>query len=395
MDKKSGNTWISFLGGKATIFSLLILLLFSGVILMFTKISFIFVPLVVILQVIIPPIILTLVLYYILKPVIYYLEKIGFHRTLAIIIVLLLCIFILITLFIVLIPLLLEQIERLIINFPNYLREVDQIIERLLQDSRFQGPITSVMEIFSDWLNQVSTNSGEYLKNIALGATTVFSSVTSALLLFLTVPIFTFFLLKNDQKFYSYFIELLPPKFRKDGNELLQTMDNQVGAYLKGRFIVSVIIGSLTFVGFLIIQMPFSGALSVIVGLTAIIPYIGPFAAFIPCAIIALMVSPELLLQMCIVWVIVQLLNGELIEPQVMGKHMVIHPVTIIFVLWIMGDLLGIVGLIFGIPIYAIGKVIIVFSFRKFKSRYNRFYGQKDCEYVQTEFTKEDYTGKS
>lgn len=123
--------------------------------------------------------------------------------------------------------------------------------------------------------------------------------------------------------------------------------------------------------------MPFSGTLAVLVGITAIVPYIGPVVAFFPCAIIALMTSTMMFLQLCIVWVIVQLLNGELIEPQVMGKHMVIHPVTIIFVLWVMGDLFGLFGLIFGIPLYAIGKILVIFLFRRFKKRYNRIHSEE------------------
>lgn len=395
MDKKTESNWIKFLGGKATLYTLLLLFIFGSVIWIFSKVSFIFAPLVTMLQVLVPPVILTLVLYYILKPIVNYLEKIGLKRTIAVLVVLLVGIFLLAALLVVLIPLLFEQIERLIFNFPSYLEEVDRIIEQLLQDSRFEAPVTRGLDVFSEWTSQASTNAGEYLKNLALGATTVFSSVTAGLLLALTVPIITFFLLKNDKKFFSYVIGMLPPKFRGDAKEILKTMDDQVGAYLKGQFIVSFIIGGLTFIGFLIIQMPFSGTLSVVVGLTAIVPYIGPFAAFIPCGIIALMVSPGMLVQMCIVWIIVQLLNGELIEPQVMGKHMVIHPVTIIFVLWIMGDLLGLVGLIFGIPIYAIGKVLVVFLFRKFKGRYNRFYGQEtESAYDQTVFTKKEYTGE-
>ncbi|OUZ34508.1 hypothetical protein A5885_002239 [Enterococcus sp. 8E11_MSG4843] len=167
-------------------------------------------------------------------------------------------------------------------------------------------------------------------------------------------------------------------------------MDHQVGAYLKGQLIVCIIIGSLTFFGFLFIGMPFSGSLAFVVGVTAIIPYIGPIAAFFPCAVIALMTSPVMFFQLCIVWGVVQLLNGELIEPQVMGRHMVIHPVTIIFVLWIMGDLFGLFGLIFGIPLYAIGKVLVTFVFRKFKQRYNRIH-KEDPPYEITDFSLESY----
>lgn len=87
---------------------------------------------------------------------------------------------------------------------------------------------------------------------------------------------------------------------------------------------------------------------------------------------------------------IVQMLNGHLISPQVMGKKLVVHPLTIVIVLLVMGDLLGMFGLIFGIPIYAIAKVLVTYIFRKFKQRYNQFYGDSG-KYEDTKFSKEEY----
>ena len=88
---------------------------------------------------------------------------------------------------------------------------------------------------------------------------------------------------------------------------------------------------------------------------------------------------------MCLVWVIVQMSNGHLIEPAVMGKHLLVHPITIVLVLLVMGDLMGMFGLIFGIPIYAVIKVLCIYFFRKLKSRYNRFYGEYG-KYEETDF---------
>jgi len=268
--------------------------------------------------------------------------------------------------------------------------EAEKVLEHLLEDTRYGEIFHEASDMFTLWIHQAIMNADGYLRNIIFGATTIFSTITHGLLLMLTVPIITFFLLKNDHKFINYLLGIFPPKHRQDIKEVIRTMDHQVGAYLKGQLIVCIIIGSLTFLGFLLIGMPFSGSLAFVVGLTAIIPYIGPIVAFFPCAVIALMTSPAMFFQLCIVWGVVQLLNGELIEPQVMGKHMVLHPVTIIFVLWIMGELFGLFGLVFGIPLYAIGKVLVIFVFRKFKQRYNRIH-KEDPPYEITDFSLESY----
>jgi predicted PurR-regulated permease PerM len=91
-----------------------------------------------------------------------------------------------------------------------------------------------------------------------------------------------------------------------------------------------------------------------------------------------------------IVWFAVQLLHGDLVIPRVMGDRLQIHPITILIVLLVMGDLMGIVGVIFGIPIYTLVKLLVTFIFRKFKQRYNKFYGDKG-EYEHSSFSEEDY----
>ena len=80
-----------------------------------------------------------------------------------------------------------------------------------------------------------------------------------------------------------------------------------------------------------------------------------------------------MLLKLVIVWTIVQLIEGKFISPQIMGKSLSIHPITIIFVLLTAGSLFGVPGVVLGIPGYALLKVLVTHGYRLFKERYNRF----------------------
>lgn len=95
-----------------------------------------------------------------------------------------------------------------------------------------------------------------------------------------------------------------------------------------------------------------------------------------------------------LVWFIVQLLHGDLVIPRVMGNRLQVHPITILIVLLVMGDLLGLMGVIFGIPIYTLIKLLVVFTFKKFKQRYNKYYGDQGV-YQKAEFSEKDYFEKS
>ncbi|MBP1048322.1 AI-2E family transporter [Enterococcus sp. BWM-S5] len=389
MDKKE-TKWISFLGGRDLLFTLTALLLLGGVVFIFHLVSFIFDPLQVIFKTVIGPVILALILYYLLNPLINWLEKKGVKRVISVSLLFILILGLIVLGVILVIPILQKQIESLINDFPSYVSDVSKSIGDFFKNTPFEQSLRDTLEGFQKWFDNLSDSLYEYFTKAVAGASTVFSTITGFALIMVTAPIITFFLLKDDRKFFSAILKIIPPKFRSDAKEIGATMNSQVGAYLKGQILVSIAIGILTFIGFLIIGLPYSGTLSIIVGITAVVPYIGPFIAFVPAAIVALMVSFPMLVQMCIVWIIVQMLNGHLIEPQVMGKHLVVHPLTIVIVLLVMGDLLGMFGLIFGIPMYAIIKVLFTYAFRKFKTRYNRYYGDSG-KYEETEFSKEEY----
>ena len=119
------------------------------------------------------------------------------------------------------------------------------------------------------------------------------------------------------------------------------------------------------------------------------VPYLGPTIAISPAIVIAIITSPLMLLKLAVVWTLVQFFEGHFISPNVMGKTLKIHPLTIIFILLCAGNLMGIVGVIIGIPLYAVLKVLVSHIFMLFKRRYNRYYGNDAGEYTITEEEKE------
>jgi len=384
MEKKP-TRWINFLGGRNLIFTLVALLLMGAVLWLFSQLDFLFDPFVTIFKAISGPLILTMVLYYLFNPIIDWLEAKGIKRVISVAALFIILIGLVVVAVVLISPIIQKQVLSLVSSFPEYVDKTIKMLTKLFDNSPFEESLDQTMEKLQNWSEGLSSRLTDYLSNVLKGASNVVSTITSTVLIIGTAPIITFFLLKDDRKFFHYVTKLIPPRFRKDAKAIAGSMNTQVGAYLKGQVLVSIAIGLLTFLGFVIIGMPYAGSLSLLTGVTAIIPYIGPFIAFIPAFIVALMSSFGMLIKMCLVWVIVQMSNGHLIEPAVMGKHLLVHPITIVLVLLVMGDLMGMFGLIFGIPIYAVIKVLCIYFFRKLKSRYNRFYGEYG-KYEETDF---------
>lgn len=107
-------------------------------------------------------------------------------------------------------------------------------------------------------------------------------------------------------------------------------MNHALSAYIRGQIFVAICIGVLLFIGYLIIGLDYALLLAIIAMVTNVVPYLGPIIAIIPAIIIAFITSPFMLVKLAIVWAVVQLLEGKVISPQIMGRSLDIHPITVI-----------------------------------------------------------------
>lgn len=366
------------------VLGLLIFLLVALDIYVLTKISFIFDPLMVILKTVAAPIILAGISYYLFNPIIDWLEKKKWKRGWAIALLYIVIIGLIILLFSFVIPAVKEQIVSLFKSFPGYW---DQITQRFNEFSR--------SSLFDQLKDKLSTNMSDIMKTISTKGTSVVNSaissigsivgtVTEVVLAIVTTPLVLFYLLKDGKKLPDFLLKMLPVNGRAHTRQVLGEANHQISSYIRGQIIVSLCIGILLFIGYLIIGLPYALTLAIIAACTSIVPYLGPAIAITPAIIIAIVTSPWLLIKLIIVWCVVQLLEGKFISPQVMGKTLKVHPITILFVILVAGNLFGVLGVIFAVPGYAVLKVIVTHVFIWFK-RVSGLYGeQPESEYVVT-----------
>ena len=369
--------YIKFLGGRNTIFSLVLLLMIGLVIMSYDEISFIFVPLTVFLGNVILPIILAVIVYYLLRPILRLLEKIKIKRVWGILIIFLVLIGLITLLVFLVFPFLKGQVFKLVEELPTYFIQLFNDLDEFLRTSIFQEYYLQIENDVTSVLNGLPAEIGEFVQDTVTGIITGISSIvgvlTSFVLAIVTVPFIVFYLLKDGEKLPHFVLKLFPPRMRDDLQSVFTGIDRQISSYIQGQILVSMCIGIMISIGFTIIGMPYALLLGVIAMVTSVVPYLGPVIAITPAAIIALVKSPLMLVGLAIVWTIVQLIEGKFISPQIMGKSLHVHPITIIFVLITSGALFGVPGVILGIPGYAILKVIVSHFYTLFKKRYNKF----------------------
>lgn len=380
MENKQTN-WMKFLGGKNIFYTFGILFFVGLTILLYSQLDFILRPIFIVMSTIITPLVISFILYYLLSPIVDSLEKRGVKRVITIIIIYLVVIGLLSWLVIWLFPILQQQFNELVESIPQLFNTVVNYLQNAINNISLNAEQREAFDEGLSSFEDIDMVIIDYLSDGFSGVTNIISSVTNVFVIMLIVPVILFFFLKDGSRFIKGFMNKVPPGRRTDISAILRAIDSQVGSYIKGQIIVALANGILMFIGFSIIGLNYNGILAFAGGILSFIPYLGPTLTFIPAAVIALTDSFWMVGKLVIVWGIVQFIEGNLIEPNILGNRLNVHPVTIILILLIMGELLGLVGMILGVPIYAILKVIATYIFQRFQVRYNKYYGDEEGTY--------------
>ncbi|MFU1798254.1 AI-2E family transporter [Paenibacillus azoreducens] len=357
-----------FLNNRFVLF-LLVLLLIGLNIMVLSKVSFIFHPINVLLKTVVLPIILTGIVYYLLNPIVNFLEKHKVKRVYSILMLYMLIIGIVAVLLTLVIPVIREQIMDLVSNFPAYGEMIREQFEHLMGSNIFNQVQESINFDPQELIKTISQRATSFLNKTWIGIGGFVGSLIEVVLSVVTVPFILFYLLKDGKKLPGFILGFVPTKLRPETDRVMKEMNHQISSYIRGQIIVSFCIGALLFIGYLIIGLKYSLILAVIAAFTSVVPYLGPAIAITPALIVAAVTSPFMLLKMIIVWTVVQLIEGKFISPQVMGKTLKIHPITIIFVILTSGNLFGIVGILLAVPGYAVLKVVVSHVYQWFRVR--------------------------
>ncbi|AOF49793.1 AI-2E family transporter [Tetragenococcus halophilus] len=367
--------WIKFLGGSNVLYTLTVGLLLCIFIITMTKLDFIFGTLAVIISNILMPIIIALLLYYLFNPAVDFMERHKIKRVWGIVILFASVVLLLAGGIVLVIPLLDSQISNLTETFPLFINNFIDSTQAFVDDFSGNEIADNVISQVKGFVDNFSADIGNYISEGLTRFSSVVTSITSVVMTIVIAPIILFFLLKDAKKFTNGVLAVTPPKWRADLIRVATEINVKVGSYIKGQLVIAVANGVMIFIGFTIIGLDYSGILGLAGGILSLVPYIGPTLTFIPALIIALLTSWTEVFLLIVVWIVVQFVEGNFVEPNIMGRQLNIHPLTIIIILLIMGDLLGLFGLVFGVPIYAILRVIVNYIFQKFKLRYNKYYG--------------------
>lgn len=347
------------LNRKNLLFWSLELLILASLIFVSTKINFLFQPITAFCSTLFAPLLIAGFLYYIMNPLVTFLERFKIKRVFGIALVFCILIGLVILSISTLIPSLIAQLVDLTKSIPAVMNDLQHWFATLSHE-----PWVKELHI-DQYLHKFDISIAKTLKallvNISNGIGGLLSSVTSTVVMLITVPFILFYMLKDGNRVIPNIRKHLPETMRDEVASLLHKMSDTLASYISGQAMECLFVAICTFVGYELIGIRYAFLFAVIAGLTNMIPYLGPYLGLAPAMFVTLFYSPWKAILCALVVLVVQQIDGNIIYPNVIGKSLDIHPLTIIIILLVAGNIAGVLGMILGVPFYAIVKVIIKF----------------------------------
>ncbi|HAT55206.1 MAG TPA: AI-2E family transporter [Lactobacillus sp.] len=362
------------------VIGVLVLLIFW----LLNKVDWLFSPVQQFLSIIGGPVVLAGVFYYLMNPLVDRLEKGRFHirRTWSIIVLFIVIFGLLIVGIVSVVPLIQEQLTSLLKSWPHYWNSVLNSTAAFWQDSDMKW----VRDLINQYDSQLQKGLSGLLKNTASntvgGLGSIVGSVTTVIIALVTFPFLLWYMLKDGHQFPGHVARLLPQRLQSSFLNVLKEINDQVSNYIRGQLTVAFFVALMFYLGYLVIGLKFALTLGIVAGILNLIPYLGSFLAMVPAVVIGAFISPWMLVQVLIVFAIEQTIEGRLISPLVLGSSLKIHPVTIIIVLLAAGKIFGVMGVIFGVPGYAVIKVIVSHLYQYWRTHAQWFQTQQSINEV-------------
>ena len=297
--------------------------------------------------------ILSLLLAFVLRPPVRFFEiHLGMNRSISIVVV-----FLLLILFILFnaangIPVVLRHIRELYAGFRDF--PLDQKLDELVRDVAKGLPIINP-QIASHKLRTLIDAS---IQSVGQDAASAAGSAFSLMI----IPFVTYFALAEGDRATKRLLERVPNKYFEMTLNVVHKIQKELVGYLRGWMLDSVVVGILNIIGFYIIGVKYAIMMGVIAGVANLIPYVGPFIGVLPVFLLSVTQTGDLsfIPPIAILTLVIQTIDNIIVQPLCFAKTVDMHPLTVIVVLIVGNQFMGVLGMLLAIPLYTILKVTAV-----------------------------------
>lgn len=308
------------------------------------------------------PFVVGIVVAYFLDPVVVRLQRLGMSRTWATTSVTILAVLITVGVAMAILPPLFSQLQSLILSFPDYTVKLAARITPLIDPirERLNLPPLSLHELQAELTQragQVLAVAGTVAGKLAQGGLAFFNLMA---LLFLT-PVVTFYLLRDWERLVAAIDGALPRDHADTIRKLAHESNAAIAGYVRGQALVCISLGSIYAIGLSLVGLKFGLVIGLIAGAISFIPFVGTFVGAVMALGMALVQFPPDWIgvaKVAVVFLVGQMLEGNVLSPKLVGDRVGLHPVWIMFALLAGGALFGFVGVLIAVPVAAVVGVV-------------------------------------
>lgn len=287
----------------------------------------------------------------IINPIANWLHRYYIPRALGTLLIYVILLIIISSVFVLLAPPIVEQINELAKNFPAYSQKIYSVFYQFKEYLSKLGLENSVQKI-SDFLQ---SNIGGGAKNIFSFAIGLFGGIAS----FFIILVIAFYMVLQEKSWYNFLDNIVAKKRKERIIKIVHNIQDKLGIWARAQLVLCVAIFILTFIGLSIFNIKYALVLALIAGLFEFIPYLGPAIGAIPAVLLTLLYSPSKALIVIAIYVVVQQIENNLLVPNIMKKAVGVNPIISIISLIIGFQLAGIIGGILAMPVVLTISVVI------------------------------------
>ena len=306
---------------------------------------------------ILSPLFIGLLIAWLLEPGIRYFTKNKVSRKLATVVVYLIFIFLLILVIALIIPEFISQVNELIIKVPDFLKSVNTFINDAFKntgDVDLSGIKRNLIETINNYVNNFAS------RNLT-GIVEKLGSSIKVISNFLLGLLIAFYLSLDFSKVSKYITIVVPNRFHKDLLKIKKPLNEMLRNYVNGTLLSCLFVMILSLIGFLISGVSSPLLFAIFCAITNLIPYFGPYIGGIPVVAVGFAMNPYVGLGCLITVLIVQILEGNILNPLIVGKAVSLHPITLMLSLLVFEYFFGILCMVIAVPIVATLKIIYLF----------------------------------
>jgi len=262
----------------------------------------------------------------------------------------------------VLVPVLISQLAAFVSAVPGIARSARDTLRGVLEPLSDRGLLQGTPDEFMARLGRDVLDLAQEVGQQVLGGLVGFVSGTFNVALTLFGVLFVaVYLLANVRQLKTTFLLVAPKHYRQDARELWDSFAFSLSRYLSGLGLDMLIQGAISAVGLSLLGVPYALLLGTWVSLTAIIPYLGAWLGAIPAVVVALTVSPTTALLTAVLYLVIQQLEGNVLQPKIQGMALNVPSILIFLAVIAGGEIAGLLGVIFAVPTLAVLKVLFDF----------------------------------